>query len=180
MKFSVEKARPLIPAGEHVLKLSSVEGKEMDDHYGRSATGKTTRYVWSFVSNESDDDGVPFEYAVFTGDQYGNAKAGMTLLVDMLVPGMTPEKFEDFDSDDLIGKRFKAQIKHQAREDGKGMAAKHVYIAPLNSSKLQKPAENKPAAPVANDDDDRPICRGMSFGGAATAARPSLRLLQKH
>ncbi len=156
MKFSVEKARPLIPAGEHVLKLVSVEGKEMDDRYGRSTTGKTIRYVWQFVSNETDDDGVPYEYAVFTGDQYGNPKAGMTLLVDMLVPGMTAAKFEDFDSDDLVGKRFRAQIKHTPREDGKGMAAKHVYITPITNK--PRPAETKPsaaeAAPAVDEDED--------------------------
>lgn len=152
MKFETQKDRPLISAGEHVLKLASVDVKEMDDRYGRSSTGKVNRIVWQFISNETDDDGAPYEYAVFTGDVYGNEKAGMTALVDMLVPGMTVEKFAEFDTDDLIGKRFKAQIKHVKKDDGTGMKATHVYLAPVAAK--AKPSETKPDMIKAANDDD--------------------------
>ena len=142
MKFETQKDRPLIQTGEHILKLASVEVREMDDRYGRSSTGKVNRIVWQFVSNEADEDGAPYEYAVFTGELYGNEKAGMTALVDMLVPGMTPAKFAAFDTDDLIGKRFRAQIKHIKKDDGTGMKAVHVYLAPVGT----KAAEAKPAS----------------------------------
>ena len=153
MKFNTEKPRPLIPAGEHILKLVEVRAQEMDDRYGKSATGKVVRNIWQFVSNETDEDGTPYEYGVFTGDTYGNPKAGMTNLIDMIVPGMTAEKFADFDSDDLVGKKFRAQIKHTKKDDGTGMKAVHVYITPIANK--AKPMEVKPdVIKAANDADD--------------------------
>ena len=62
MKFETQKDRPLISTGEHILKLASVEVREMDDRYGRSSTGKVNRIVWQFISNEADEDGAPYEY----------------------------------------------------------------------------------------------------------------------
>ncbi len=148
MKFETQKDRPLIEAGEHVLKLTAVDTLEMDDLYGQSkdGSGKVTKIIWRFVSQSEDEDGNPFEYAIFTGMTYGNEAAAMTKLVDMLVPGMTPDKFADFDSDDLIGKKFRGQIKHVKKENGSGMKAVHVYITPIAA----KPA--KPA-PIQEDDD---------------------------
>lgn len=145
MKFETQKDRPLIEAGEHVLKLSAVDTLEMDDLYGKSKDGKVTKVIWRFVSLSEDENGNPFEYAVFTGQAYGNEKAAMTALVDMLVPGMTPDKFADFDSDDLIGKKFRAQIKHVKKENGSGMKAVHVYITPIAA---------KPAKPAVVQEDD--------------------------
>ena len=62
MKFETQKDRPLIQTGEHILKLASVEVREMDDRYGRSATGKVNRIVWQFISNEADEDGAGCQY----------------------------------------------------------------------------------------------------------------------
>jgi len=154
MKFNTEKPRPLCPAGDHILKLVEVREQEMDDRYGKSATGKVVRNIWQFVSSETDEDGTPYEYGVFTGDTYGNPKAGMTLLVDMLVPGMTVEKFADFDSDELIGKKFRAQIKHVKREDGTGAKAVHVYITPVGNKATPqvKPDTYKPLIDTDTDD----------------------------
>lgn len=151
MKFETEKPRPLISAGEHVLKFLGVESKQLDDKFGRSndGSGKITRNIWQFVSQETDDEGNPFEYGVFTGSAYGNEKAAMTALVDMLVPGMTMEKFSDFDSDDLVGKKFRAQIKHVKKDDGNGVRAVHVYVTPVASKSA------RPVAKTKEEDDER-------------------------
>ena len=149
MKFATQKERELIPAGDHILKLIKIEPREMDDLYGKSSTGKVIRILWVFTSNETDDNGTPYEYGVFTNDTYGNEKAGMTLLVDMLVPGMTIPKFDDFDTDDLIGSKFRSQIKHVKKDNG-GMKAIHVFITPVVSK--AKPAGGK--APVIHESDD--------------------------
>ena len=160
MKFETQKERVLIPAGDHILKLTKIEPREMDDLYGKSDTGKVTRVLWAFVSNETDDNGTPYEYGIFTNDRYGNEKAGMTLLIDMLVPGMTADKFDDYETDELIGKRFRAQIKHVKKPDG-GMKATHVFITPVGSKakpaaeakqEEAKPAEAKPSKRAADFD----------------------------
>ena len=93
MKFNTEKPRPLIPTGEHILKLVEVREQETADRYGKSDNGKVVRNIWQFVSAKTDEDGTPYEYGVFTGNTYGNPKANMTEFMDMLVPGMTIEKF---------------------------------------------------------------------------------------
>ena len=150
MKFETQKEKALIPAGEHILKLIKIDPREMDDLYGKSTTGKVTRVLWVFVSNETDDSGEPYEYGVFTNDKYGNEKAGMTLLIDMMVPGMTVEKFEDYETDDLLGKKFRSQIKHIKKDNG-GMKATHVYITPITNK--AKPVETKPEVVKVADDD---------------------------
>ena len=149
MKFATQKERELIPAGDHILKLIRIEPREMDDMYGKSDTGKVTRILWLFTSNETDSNGAPYEYGVFTNDIYGNEKAGMTLLVDMLVPGMTEAVFEDYETDDLIGSKFRAQIKHVKKENG-SMKATHAFITPVVSK--AKPKSSK--APIVQEDDD--------------------------
>ena len=152
MKFSTEKDREIIPAGDHILKLVKIDPREMDDLYGKSTTGKVTRVLWAFVSNETDDSGNPYEYGVFTNDKYGNEKAGMTLLIDMMVPGMTVDKFENYETDDLIGNKFRAQIKHVKKDTG-GIKATHVYITPVTNK--SKPLAEKPlGAKTSIDDDD--------------------------
>jgi len=63
---------------------------------------------------------------------------------------MTPAKFAAFDTDDLIGKRFRAQIKHIKKDDGTGMKAVHVYLAPVGTKPAEaKAAEAKAAKPGA-------------------------------
>ena len=151
MKLDVQKDYPLIPAREHIFKLVSCDFSEMDDKFGArdAVNGKVKRLKFRFVSQEEDEDGTPYDYAVITGLTYGNEKAGLTRLIDMLVPGMTVEKFADFDTDDLVGKKFRAQIKHTKNEQGKPKAD-YVYMAPVAK------AGAKPAAPAAKaaDDDD--------------------------
>ena len=153
MKFNTEKPRPLIPTGEHILKFVEVREQETTDRYGKSDTGKIMRNIWQFVSAKMDENGVPYEYPVFTGNTYGNPKANMTGFMDMIVPGMTKEKFDDFDSDTLIGKKFRAQIKHVKKEDGSGMKATHVYIMPVDSK--ARPAEARSEArPDTSEEND--------------------------
>ena len=132
MKLDVQKEYPLIPAGEHILKLQSCDIQEFEDRFQKSESGKVERLKFRFISNETDDDGAPYDYVVYTGMTYGNDKAGLTRLIDMLVPGMTEKKFADFDTDDLVGKRFRAQIKHVKKEDGK-LKADYVYMNPVTA-----------------------------------------------
>ena len=150
MKFNVQKDFPLIPKGEHILKLSSIEIVQFEDKYGKGKDGKVDRVKWRFVSNEEDEDGTPYDFVVYTGDQYGNEKAAMTRLIDNLVPGMTEAKFPDYETDDLIGKKFKATIKHVKKDDGKPKAD-YVYMAPIGKAGAAAP---KAAVTTVADDDD--------------------------
>ena len=150
MKLEVQKEYALIPAGEHILKLSSCDVQEFEDRYGKSNSGKVERLKFRIVSNETDDDGTPYDFVVYTGMTYGNEKAGLTKLIDMLVPGMTEKQFADFDTDDLVGKKFRAQIKHVKKDDGK-MKPDFVYMAPIVAGAGKGRAA---AAPEPNDDVD--------------------------
>ena len=142
MKFETQKEYPLIPSGEHVLKLTGCDVQEFEDRYGKSDTGTVERIKWRFMSQEEDESGVPYDFVVYTGKAYGNDKAGLTRLIDMLVPGMNEKKFADFDSDDLIGKKFRAQIKHVKKDDGK-IKPDYVYMAPMGTKKAAAPVDTE-------------------------------------
>lgn len=149
MKLGTEREYALIPAGEHLLKLTACDKVELDDHFGRSDTGKVVRIKWRFVSQAASDDGVPYDYITYTGLEYGNEKAGLTKLLDMLVPGITKKVFDEFDTDDLIGRKFRARIKHVKREDGTPRP-ELVLLEPV----VPRPAKSAPVRPVQTREDD--------------------------
>lgn len=148
MKFGTQKALPLIPAGEHVLTLREVGTKEFPSF--NNPNEQVERTMWRFTSNEEDEDGAPYEFRQYTGMVYGNNKAALTKLIDMLVPGMTEDDFEEFDSDDLIGKKFKAQIKH-AKNDKGDVKPELVFITPLKKPEAKKKAAEEEEDVFADD-----------------------------
>lgn len=157
MKLGVQKEYPLIPAGVHRLKLASYETVEFDDQYGKSESGKVQRVKWRFVSKETDDDGTPYDFVVYTNLDYGFDKASLTHLIDNLIPGMTKEAFGDYDCDDLLGCVFEASIKHTTNEKG-AKKATYIYMKPASKAKplpSESPAEKPtPETKAAQKQDD--------------------------
>lgn len=134
--------RPLIPAGEHTLTLMQVSEVEVDDSFHPGT--RVTKWIWEFDSDDKDEDGVPFTHKVWTKTVYGHAKAGLTVLLSQLVPGITQESANKLDTDTLIGQRFKAMIR-QAPDDSGKVRAQLAYIGPLASGKGKVKREEMPA-----------------------------------
>lgn len=135
-----------ICVGEHTLKLDSIEEKQFENTFQpKNAQGEhpvRNTWVWKFISNQEDDDGEPYVYGVITNTAYGNARAGLTLLLDMLVPGMTESKARNFDTDTLIGKKFKALITLKTAQDGTKKPT-HSYLTPLAKTQAKPVVEEE-------------------------------------
>ncbi|MBA2703472.1 MAG: hypothetical protein H0U60_06450 [Blastocatellia bacterium] len=137
--ITTQSDRVLCPAGPHILKLFSVELREMDDY---AKTGKTERLIWTFYTKKiNPEDSNPWEVSLFTGTSYGPQKAKLTWLLDMLCPGITKKEAEGLDTEDLIGTSYKTQIKHTASQsDASKIYAEPLYLEPLQPSPFGKEA----------------------------------------
>lgn len=113
--------RPLIPAEVHILTLVATKQVEVAPS-GKfvqklNANGKVDKLIHEFESLTKDDDGNPYTHAEWTGVVDGNEKAGLTILLDQMMPGvpaserakMTPA---GFDTDVNVGKQFEAKFSH--------------------------------------------------------------------
>lgn len=148
--IEVERPRTLCPAGLYTFKLAEIKTVQMDAF--NPEDGKVNRWVWRFVSNRiNPEDGCQFEIGVVTGMQYGNGRAKLTWLLDMLVPGFTKAQAATFDTDSLIGKTFDGSVKHaQSQKDPDKKIAEIQYLRPITDT----------SAPTAEPDpfefDDKP------------------------
>lgn len=133
--------RPLITAGEHTFTLMGVNEVEVDDswHPGQ----RVTKWVWEFDSETiSEEDGKPYTHKEWTKTTYGHSKAGLTILLNQLMPGMTQERARNLNTDALVGRKFKGMIRHEADDNGENRA-KLAYIGPLPESKQTKVKEGE-------------------------------------
>lgn len=162
MPLGTQKEFVLIPAGLQKLKLVTIIEKEFPDKFNTNGGNPVNRLIWTFMSKQTDEDGVPYEYAVFTGETYGNDKAALTLLVDMVIPNTTPDSWGALIQEDglnslrdaVCDKWYEAQIKHVKGKDGGKARADHVYIKPI----APKSNTTAPAAePVEAADGDDPF-----------------------
>ena len=122
------EAPVLIPAGKHILTLRSVEEIESDNYNG---DGKTLQWLWKFISSQVDDDGTNYELRWYTGPTYGNPKAKLTDLLNMLMPDADEDERATVDTDTLCKKKYSAQILHAKKEKGEGMKPVIKFIAPF-------------------------------------------------
>jgi len=146
----IERPRTLCPAGLYTFALAEVNTVEMDAF--NPLDGKVERWVWRFVSNRiNPEDGLQYEIPIFTGQAYGNPKAKLTWLLDMLLPGITKVQAANLDTDTLIGKTFDGSVKHaQSQKDPDKKIAEIQYLRPITDT----------SAPTAEPDpfefDDKP------------------------
>lgn len=140
-RLTVNQYTP-ITVGEHTVKLVEVESVQFENTFAtKDKDGNFPArdcLTWKFLSNQEDEEGEPYQYQVTTGTAYGGARAGLTLLLDMLVPGITVAQAKNLDTDDLIGKRFKTMITMRTGVDGTKKPV-HSYFAPL--AKGAKPVQ---------------------------------------
>lgn len=135
MPIITTQNRPLIPAGKHTLTLMKVDEVVVDNSFKPGE--QVTKWIWEFDSDEVDEDGVPYTHKEWTKTVYGHPKAGLTILLNQLIPGMTQERANKLDTDSLVGRKFEGMIRHQV--DDKGVnRADLAYIGPLDESKQTK------------------------------------------
>lgn len=164
MKLGAQPELPLIPAGEHILTLRAVKEVEFDDTYGKGENGKVKRLHWRFTSNEEDDEGCPYELNLYTNMAYGNSKASLTRLLDNMIPGVKlvgmtvcDKNGDEVETEELIGKKFKSQIKHHVNEAGK-KRGDYVFITPIKAKpKAAETVAETKAAPAAEESEEDPF-----------------------
>lgn len=120
--------RPLIPEGEHVFTLAGVDEVLVESQFSKAGE-KVTKWVWSFESEDKDDDGLPYIHKEWTRTTYGHPKANLTILLNQLLPGLTTEDANHLNTDNLVGKKFVGVIRHAPDEKGV-MRADLAYIKP--------------------------------------------------
>ena len=140
--------RNLIPEGEHLLTLVSVDQKDFPSFNDPSIM--EPNWVWQFKSHITDKEtGEKHELRQYTKPYYGNPKAGLTILLDQMFPVMSDEEKGNIDTDEHLGKTYRANILHQKTgktgTDGKPETkAKLAVIAPY--VKKAKEADSPPLA----------------------------------
>jgi hypothetical protein len=151
------KRNPL-PPGDHVLTLVSVTESEQPSFNNPQVM--QTRWIWQFKAQMRDEEtGDRFEFRIYTGTSYGNPKATLTGLLDMMLPDWADEDKAAINTDDLLSTSYAATIKHERTgktgPDGKpefksSLAVIRPYKKPKKSAEEAAKAK---AAPVVEDDD---------------------------
>lgn len=131
MKGELQTTKPLIPAGEQLLKLVSTDPITFPDRApGAQPGAMVSKWIWRFISNYKDPDGAPYELDIFTFKKYGGSKAALTRLLDNIEPGMNDLKFIDYDTEHSAGKVFEANIKHETSPKTGKVYADYVWMRP--------------------------------------------------
>jgi hypothetical protein len=132
-----ERPRTLCPPGLYEVVLAEVTTQMMPAFSG---DGEVERWLWRFVTNKRDENGQYIEIPVFTGGVYGNSRAKLTWLLDMIRPGITKAQADRLNTDDLIGSHFEAQVKHeQSVRDPETKVATFAYIRPAGNEGAPDP-----------------------------------------
>lgn len=133
-----------IPAGEQILYLVSVESVMQPSFNDPNV--QVPRWVWQFKAKAKDPEtGENYEFRQYTGEVYGNKKAGLTLLLDQMLPTWTDEQKETIDTDKIIGTFYTAHIRHEkADKAGDPPKPRLLMIQPAKkgAAPAAKPAED--------------------------------------
>lgn len=131
------KPRPLCPAGIQEFVLADVTPKMMPSFNGE---GETERWIWRFVGNKKDETGQFYEVPVFTGTTYGDPRAKLTWLLDLLLPNATEAEKKRLDTDTLLGCHWEGSVKHEAGvKDPTQKFAAFAYLRPLGNEGAPDP-----------------------------------------
>ena len=96
--------------------------------------GKKEQLIWIFEAEEIAPDGRPYEHAVFTGLFYGDSRANLTTLLDMLLPKATDDEKKSLNTDLLLGSRYDAVIR-MVKNQKNNLVPKAVDLSPVVADK---------------------------------------------
>ena len=134
---SSKRERNPIPPGDHILTLTEVKPFSGDNPYfdpkePESGTNQKhkTRLIWQFLSDSEDAEGTRYEHAVWTGEYYGHQRAGLTALLDQMLPDAGDDVKSSINTDFLVGTRYKAKIRLTKNQKG-DLVPKAVDLEPV-------------------------------------------------
>jgi len=143
---------PVADDGIYVCRLKEIEkvqGKNFDDP---SILEPNFKWVFEAIE-EVDDDGSPFRFVKFTKTNYGNEKAGLTIIVDgMMGRHLTSDEYNDIELDDLKARKFRVNVELTQNQSGKDIN-KILWVKPANTGKKQSGQQPKPKDDEGSDDD---------------------------
>ncbi len=149
--LSTEKPRVLCPPGNHVVTLVEVTTYMPKQGYGGKPPQE--KLIWRFVSHlKSPETNEYYEVPVFTGYKYGNGKATLTGLLDMIWPGVTPELAEGMDTDQFLGTRYESLVKHERQDPTADPFPVFVYLRPMGAAAAAQAAAHAEKADPFSDD----------------------------
>lgn len=144
-----------IPEGEHLLCLMSVE--EVTQPSFNDPKIDAVRWIWQFKAKATDPEtGERYEFRQYTGPNYGNPKAGLTVLLDQMLPTWTEEQKGVIDTDKVLQTYYKARIRHEKADKlGDPPKPRLLFIEPYKAKPATSatPAAAAPAAPPVERDD---------------------------
>ena len=143
--LQVQKPLPVCPQGIHTFRLVEVKPSFSEKF-------QTDQLMWRFVSNKRSPEGDLYEVPVWTGLAYGNPKAKLTWLLDMLEPGIVPEQADGLDTDVYLHREYEGSVKHQRKQDGSGMFATFAYLRPVQDTRPAPTADDGENDPFALED----------------------------
>lgn len=131
------------PDGVYVCTLESIEERVQPKF--SNPEEEEVRWVWRYTAiDDTDSKGKQFSFLDWTGKNYGNDKAGLTLRLDsMLGFRMTEEDWDAFDlEEELVGKTFRVMVTEVTKGDGR-VANKIVKVSPVTAAKKAEKAPVK-------------------------------------
>ena len=108
-------------ADDALLVLRRVELVEPDES-SPYQSGPRLKWMFETVDLIDDDSGEGYRASIYTGTAYGNSKANLTKLLDRLCPDLNGSEKARLDTDELCGKRFRANVIHEKKQDGSSRA----------------------------------------------------------
>ncbi len=138
---SSKRERSTIPPGDHILTLT--EGRQHDGEnpffdktkeVGGANQPRKTRLIWQFTSEATDNEGVHYEHAIWTGEFYGDPRAGLTALLDQMMPDADDTTKSNINTDFLVGTRYKAKLRMVRNQKG-DLVPKAVDLEPIKGDK---------------------------------------------
>ena len=117
--------RALIAEGTQTLVFKGCESKMVADNFSATEGAKVEKYLWQFANAQSE------QYSVWTNTRYGSDRAGLTQLLDLMLPGITKEDVAKLDTDDLVGRKYRARIVHRKNANTGKVYAQHTILEPI-------------------------------------------------
>jgi len=140
---SSKRERASIPPGDHILTLTEVKPYESDNPFFKKDEAvsnanqpRKTRLIWQFTSDADDGEGNPFEHAIWTGEFYGDPRAGLTALLDQMMPEADEQVKSNINTDMLLGTRYKAKLRMVKNQKG-DLVPKAVDLEPVKGQTTQ-------------------------------------------
>ena len=113
--------------------------------------------MWLFASDKQDEVGQPYEYVHWTGPSYGDSRANLTSLYDMILDeSYSHEMKANLDTAILLGGRFRVRINEVKNMKG-DMVPKALFFEKVGEEMAGVPVPTGSPERFDQDDPDLPF-----------------------